>query len=238
MRYRDAMHSALQSLVTNKLRSALTMLGVIIGVAAVIAMVAIGNGAQANVQQAVLALGSNLVTVSPGNQSSEGVRGAGAQAALTYDDCKALTLDAVPAMTALSCEAQAGRSNLSANGQTWSSPVIGVTDRYPTVRDWPIGLGDFFTDSDVRLYSQVAVLGSSTAESLFGAEANPIGQQIQIRSGFAKTIRVLNFKVVGVLSSKGQAFGFFNRDDQVLVPLTTAQRVLSGNSRLSNITII
>ena len=237
MRYRDAMHSALQSLVTNKLRSALTMLGVIIGVAAVIAMVAIGNGAQANVQDAVLALGSNLVTVAPGNQSSEGVRGAGAQAALTYDDCKALTLDAVPAMTALSCEAQAGRSNLSANGQTWSSPVTGVTDQYPKVRDWSVSLGDFFTDSDVRLYTQVAVLGSTTADSLFGPEANPIGQQIQIRSGFGKTIRVLNFKVVGVLSSKGQAFGFFNRDDQVLVPLTTAQRVLSGNSRLSNITI-
>ena len=237
MRYRDALHSALQSLVTNKLRSSLTMLGVIIGVAAVIAMVAIGNGAQQNVQSAVLSLGSNLVTVSPGNQNAEGVRGAGAAAALTYDDCKAVTPDAVPAMAAVSCEAQAGRGNLAAAGQTWSAPVTGVTEQYPKVRDWNVSLGDFFTDSDVRLYNQVAVLGSSTATNLFGAEGNPIGQQVQIRSGFGKTIRVLNFKVVGVLESKGQAFGFFNRDDQVLVPLTTAQRVLSGNSRLSNITI-
>ena len=213
------------------------MLGVIIGVAAVIAMVAIGNGAQQNVQSAVLSLGSNLVTVTPGNQTSEGVRGAGAAAQLSYDDCKAVTPDAVPAMTAVSCEAQAGRVNLAAAGQTWSSQVTGVTDQYPKVRDWNVSLGEFFTDSDVRLYNQVAVLGSSTATNLFGAEGNPIGQQVQIRSGFGKTIRVLNFKVVGVLESKGQAFGFFNRDDQVLVPLTTAQRVLSGNMRLSNITI-
>ncbi|HYY55138.1 MAG TPA: ABC transporter permease [Candidatus Dormibacteraeota bacterium] len=242
MRYRDALHSALQSLVTNKLRSALTMLGVIIGVAAVIAMVAIGNGAQQNVQSAVLALGSNLVTVTPGNQSAEGVRGAGAQAALTYDDCKALTPEAMPAMAAVSCEAQGGRANLAAAGQTWSAQVTGVTEQYPKVRDWNVSLGDFFSDSDVRLYNQVAVLGSSTAANLFGVDANPIGQQIQLRSGFAdprggKAIRVLTFKVVGVLESKGQAFGFFNRDDQVLVPLTTAQRVLSGNTRLSNITI-
>jgi putative ABC transport system permease protein len=242
VRYRDALHSALQSLVTNKLRSALTMLGVIIGVSAVIAMVAIGNGAQQNVQNAVLSLGSNLVTVAPGNQSSEGVRGAGAAAALTYDDCKAMTPDAVPAMAAVSCEAQGGRANLAAAGQTWSAQVTGVTEQYPKVRDWNVALGDFFSDSDVRLYNQVAVLGSSTAANLFGVDANPIGQQIQLRSGFAdprggKAIRVLTFKVVGVLESKGQAFGFFNRDDQVLVPLTTAQRVLSGNTRLSNITI-
>jgi putative ABC transport system permease protein len=238
----DALRSSLQSLVTNKLRSALTMLGVIIGVAAVIAMVAIGNGAQANVQQAVLSLGSNLVTVTPGNMTDNGVRSAGAQAALTYDDCNAITVDTVPAMAAKSCEAQGGRGNLAVSGQTWSAPITGVSADYLLVRDWALAQGEFFTDSDLRLYNQVAVLGSSTAANLFGEDANPIGQIVQVRSGFAdsrggKGVRVLRFKVIGVLESKGQAFGFFNRDDQMLVPVTTAQHVLSGNNRLSNITL-
>ena len=234
---KDALLAALQSLVTNKLRSALTMLGVIIGVSAVIAMVAVGNGAQANVEQQVLSLGSNLVTVSPGNFSDSGVRGAGAQAALTYDDCKAVTPDSVPAVTAVSCEAQGGRSNLAAAGNTWNTQIVGVTDQYPTVRDWGVAEGAFFTESDLSLYRQVAVLGASTATSLFGDGVDPLGQTIQVRSGFGNGVRILTFKVVGVLASKGQAFGFFNRDDQMLVPLTTAQRVLSGNTRLSSIVL-
>src|SRR5438093_11458533 len=237
MRLNDALRSSLQSLVTNKLRSALTMLGVIIGVAAVIAMVAIGNGAQANVQQAVLALGSNLVTVTPGNLSDNGVRSAGAQAALSYDDCNAIKAESVPSMIARSCEAQGGRGNLAVSGQTWSANITGVSPEYTVVHDWNLSQGEFFTDSDLRLYSQVAVLGSSTAENLFGVDANPIGQMVQVRSSFGKGVRVLNFKVIGVLESKGQAFGFFNRDDQMLVPVTTAQHVLSGNTRLSNITL-
>src|SRR2546425_929645 len=237
MRLSDALRSALQSLVTNKLRSALTMLGVIIGVSAVIAMVAIGNGAQANVQSAVLSLGSNLVTVSPGNLSDQGVRGAGAQAALSYDDCKAITPESVPTMAAISCEQQQGRVNLAAGGKTWSAPVVGVSEGYPVVRDWNVAGGEFFTDSDLRLNTQVAVLGSATAANLFGDDVNPVGQSFQIRQGFGNRVRVLTFRVVAVLDSKGQAFGFFNRDDQVLVPLTTAQRVLFGNQRLSNITL-
>jgi putative ABC transport system permease protein len=237
MRLADALRSSLQSLVTNKLRSALTMLGVIIGVAAVIAMVAIGNGAQESVQRAVLALGSNLVTVSPGNFTEQGVRGAGAQAQLTYEDCQAITPESVPAMAAVSCEQQQGRVNLAAGGNTWSAPIVGVTAGYPTVRDWPVALGDFFTEGDLRLNAQVAVLGSSTASYLFGEDANPVGQTVQLRSSQGNRVRVLTFRVVGVLESKGQAFGFFNRDDLVLVPLTTAQRILFGNQRLSSITV-
>ena len=237
MRLVDALRSALQSLVTNKLRSALTMLGVIIGVAAVIAMVAIGNGAQENVQRAVLQLGSNLVTITPGNLSEQGVRGAGAQAQLSYDDCKAITPEAVPTMTAVSCEQQRGRFNLLAAGRTWNAPVVGVSAGYPMVRDWNLSLGEFFTDSDLRLNAQVAVLGAATSANLLGEDANPIGQALQIRSGFGNRVRVLTFRVVGVLEAKGQAFGFFNRDDQVIVPLTTAQRILFGDQRLSNITL-
>ena len=239
MRLRDALRSALQSLVTNKLRSALTMLGVIIGVAAVIAMVAIGNGAQQNVQRAVLSLGSNLVTVTPGNLSDQGVRGAGAQAQLSYDDCKAITRDSVPTLSAISCEQQSGRFNLQAAGRTWNATVVGVTTGYPTVRDWNLAQGEFFSESDVRLNAQVAVLGSATAANLYGDDANPVGQPLQIRSGFGTRVRILTFRVVGVLESKGGGFGFFNRDDQVLIPLTTAQRVLFGftNPRLSNVTL-
>ncbi len=239
MRLGDALRSALQSLVTNKLRSALTMLGVIIGVAAVIAMVAIGNGAQANVQRAVLSLGSNLVTVFPGNLNDQGVRGAGAQAQLSYDDCKAITKDSVPTLTAVSCEQQAGRLNLQAAGKTWNAPINGVTTDYPTVRDWKVEQGEFFSESDLRLNQQVAILGPATAANLYGDDASPVGQPLQIRAGFGSRIRVLTFKVVGVLESKGGGFGFFNRDDQVIIPLTTAQRVLFGfnNTRLSSITL-
>ncbi len=239
MRLNDALRSALQSLVTNKLRSALTMLGVIIGVAAVIALVAIGNGAQERVTSSILSLGSNLVTVIPGNLSDQGVRGAGAQAQLSYDDCKAITPDSVPSIVAVSCEQQAGRFNLLAAGKTWNAPIIGVIPTYSTVRDWNVAQGEFLTDSDVRLNTQVAVVGANTAAQLYGEDASPVGQQLQIRAGFGTRIRVLTFKVIGVLESKGQAFGFFNRDDQVLIPVSTAQRVLFGftNQRLSNITI-
>ncbi len=241
MRVVDALRSALQSLVTNKLRSALTMLGVIIGVSSVIAMVAIGNGAQESVQRSVLSLGSNLVTVSPGNLSDQGVRGAGAQAALTYDDCKAITPESVPTAVAVSCEQNQGRVNLTAAGKTWSAPVVGVSAGYTKVRDWNVADGEFFSESDLRLNSQVAVLGSATATNLF-EDASPIGRSIQLRFGFGdgggdKRVRILNFRVVGVLESKGQAFGFFNRDDQVFVPVTTGQRVLFGNQRLSSIVL-
>ncbi len=234
MKLRDSFRSALQSLVVNKLRSALTMLGVIIGVAAVIAMVAVGNGAGQQIQTAVLALGSNLVTVTPQALSDQGLRGAGAASQnLTLDDMRALREQLGPTIKAIEAEQQAGRWQLVAGTTNWNAPVVGATEEYPIVRDWGLLSGDFFSDSDVRLASQVAVLGTQTALNLFG-EADPVGQTIQLRQvffnpQFGGRARIINFRVVGVLEEKGTTFGF-SRDDQVIVPTTTAQRVLTGRT--------
>ena len=247
MKLLDSFRSALQSIIVNKLRSALTMLGVIIGVASVIAMVAVGNGASIQVQQQVLSLGSNLVTVTPGNQSSDtGLRGAGAQSTnLTLDDMNAIQAQLGPTIGAVEAEQSAGRWQVTAAGQNWNSNVVGVTTGYPEVRDWALSTGSFFTDDDVTVYAQVAVIGSVTAANLFGDGVDPTGQTIQLRQAFggggpggvASRARIVNFKVVGMLETKGTTFGF-SRDDQILVPTTTAQRVLTGRTNSVNSIIV
>ncbi|MDP9245523.1 MAG: ABC transporter permease [Chloroflexota bacterium] len=246
MKLFDSFRSALQSIIVNKLRSALTMLGVIIGVASVIAMVAVGNGASIQVQQQVLSLGSNLVTVTPGNQTADaGSRGAGVQSVnLTLDDMNAIQAQLGATIGAVEAEQTAGRWQVTAAGQNWNSNVVGVTTGYPQVRDWNLSAGDFFTEDDVRLYAQVAVIGSTTATNLFGEGVDPTGQTIQLRQVFgggggpaAQRARIVNFKVVGMLETKGTTFGF-SRDDQILVPTTTAQRVLTGRTNAVNAIIV
>jgi putative ABC transport system permease protein len=243
MKLYDSFRSALQSLVVNKLRSALTMLGVIIGVAAVIAMVSVGNGASQSVQNTILNLGSNLVTVSPSFGSDQGLRGAGVQAQnLTVDDMHSIQDQLGSSIAAAEAEQQAGRWQVTAAGQNWNTSVTGVTEDYPIVRDWSLESGEFFTTSDLNVSAQVAVLGTTTAQNLFG-DADAVGQTIQLRQAFGgggqgggqQRARILSFRVVGVLASKGSTFGLI-RDDQILVPLSTAQHVLTG--RLNQVTQI
>ena len=245
MKLYDSFRSALQSLVVNKLRSALTMLGVIIGVASVIAMVAVGNGASAQVQNVILSLGSNLITVSPANLSDQGLKGAGAQAQnLTLDDMRSLQAQLGASVAAIHAEQGAGRWQVTAAGQNWNTNVNGVTEDYPTVRDWKMQSGDFFTASDLTINAQVAVIGSTTATNLFG-DGDAVGQTLQLRQVFGggpqgqgqQRARIVNFKVVGVLDSKGSTFGF-SRDDQILVPITTAQRVLTGRLNIVNTIVV
>jgi putative ABC transport system permease protein len=244
MKLYDSFRSALQSLVVNKLRSALTMLGVIIGVAAVIAMVSVGNGASQSVQNTILNLGSNLVTVTPQFSTDQGLRGAGAQAqSLTVDDMRSIQEQLGDTIAAAEAEQQAGRWQVTAAGQNWNTQVTGVTEDYPAVRDWGLDSGAFFSASDLNVSAQVAVLGSTTATNLFG-DADAVGQTIQLRQAFgggpgggAQRARILNFRVVGVLGTKGSTFGQI-RDDQILVPLTTAQHVLTGQlNRVNQIVI-
>jgi putative ABC transport system permease protein len=246
MKLYDSFRSALQSLVVNKLRSALTMLGVVIGVAAVIAMVSVGNGASQSVQNTILNLGSNLVTVTPQNATDQGLRGAGAQAqSLTIDDMRSIQEQLGDTIAAAEAEQQAGRWQVTAAGQNWNTTVTGVTEDYPIVRDWGLDSGEFFTASELNVNAQVAVLGSTTAANLFG-DIDPVGQTIQLRQAFgggggqgaaAQRARILNFRVVGVLGTKGSTFGQI-RDDQILVPLTTAQHVLTGQlNRVNQIVI-
>ena len=246
MKLYDSFRSALQSLVVNKLRSALTMLGVVIGVAAVIAMVSVGNGASQSVQNTILNLGSNLVTVSPSFGSDNGLKGAGAQAQnLTLDDMRSIQDQLGSSIAAAEAEQQAGRWQVTAAGQNTNTSVTGVTEDYPVVRDWGIDSGDFFTTSDLSINAQVAVLGATTATNLFG-DIDPVGQTVQLRQAFggggqsgagAQRARILNFRVVGVLGVKGSTFGLI-RDDQILVPLTTAEHVLTGRlNQVSQIVI-
>ena len=231
MKLLDSLRSALRSLVVNKLRSALTMLGVVIGVAAVIAMVAVGNGASERVQSTVLQLGSNLVTVTPGAQTDQGLRGAGAIAqSLTLDDMRSVSEQLAGSIQAIEAEQMAGRWQIVAGGTNWNAPVTGVTEQYPLVRDWKLAAGEFFTESDLRLNAQVAVLGATTAANLFG-DGEAVGQTIQLRQAGAagQRARIISFRVIGVLEAKGSTFGF-GRDDQILVPTTTSQRVLTGRT--------
>jgi putative ABC transport system permease protein len=229
MKLYDSFRSALQSLVVNKLRSSLTMLGVIIGVAAVIAMVAVGNGASQSVQNSVLSLGSNLITVTPGAATADGLKGAGpTRPTLTLDDMRAIQAQLGDTIKAVDAEQRAGRWQVSGGGTNWNTQVTGVSLDYPVVRDWPLVSGEFFTESDLNIASQVAVLGNQTAAQLFG-DGDPVGQTIQFRQVFGQRARIINFKVIGVLDTKGSTFGF-SRDDQILVPTTTAQRVLEGRT--------
>ena len=234
MKVLDSFRSALQSLVTNKLRSSLTMLGVIIGVASVIAMVAVGNGASAQVQSTILSLGSNLITVTPAQATDQTLRGAGAAAQnLTEADMRALGDQLAGSIRAVEAEQGAGRWQVTAAGTNWNTNVQAVTEQYPEVRDWTLQAGEFFTADAITTSQQVAVLGATTAANLFG-DSDAVGQTIQLRQAFggggggaASRARILNFKVIGVLSTKGSTFGV-SRDDQILVPLTTGQKVLTG----------
>ena len=209
MKLYDSFRSALQSLVVNKLRSALTMLGVVIGVAAVIAMVSVGNGASQSVQNTILNLGSNLVTVQPQFGNDQGLRGAGAQAQnLTLDDMRSIQDQLGASISAIEAEQGAGRWQVTAAGQNWNTQVTGVTESYPQVRDWALDSGDFFTTSDLNVNAQVAVIGSTTASNLFG-DGDAVGQTIQLRQVFGggkdARARILNFKVVGVFATKGSS---------------------------------
>src|SRR2546423_9148852 len=184
MKLYDSFRSALQSLVVNKLRSALTMLGVIIGVAAVIAMVSVRNGASQSVENTILKRGSNLVPVTPQFGNDNGLKGAGAQAQnLTIDDMHSIQDQLGDSILAAEAEQQAGRWQITAAGQNTNTTVTGVTEDYPIVRDWGLDSGEFFSTSDLNVNAQVAVLGSTTATNLFG-DVDPIGQTIQLRQAF------------------------------------------------------
>jgi len=210
----------------------------------VIAMVAVGNGASAQVQATILSLGSNLITVSPQFATDQTLRAAGSQAqSLTEADMRSIESQLAGSIKAIEAEQGAGRWQVTAAGTNWNTNVQGVTEEYPAVRDWNLQAGEFFTESEITINAQVAVLGASTAASLFG-DADAVGQTIQLRQVFggggganAQRARIINFKVIGVLEPKGTTFGF-SRDDQILVPLTTAQKILTGQRDRVNAIVV
>jgi putative ABC transport system permease protein len=212
---------ALRALRVNKLRSALTMLGIIIGVAAVIAMVGVGSGAQARVAEQIQSLGSNLIIVLSGSSTSGGIRlGQGSQLTITEEDSGALARE-IPAVQA-AAPSMRGNAQVVAGNLNWATGIQGVTSDYFEVREWSVAAGRFFTPEDLDGATKVALLGQTPAQNLFG-DSDPLGQVIRIKK--------VPFTVVGVLDRKGQNSWGQDQDDIVLIPLSTAKKKVLGVSQ-------
>jgi len=211
---------ALRALKVNRARSALTMLGIIIGVAAVIAMVGVGAGATARIQDQIQSIGSNLIIILPGSISTNGVRlGSGAVVTLTEDDAKAIVAEC-PSVSIVVPTVRGGVQVVYGNNN-WATNAQGVTPDYVTIRDASMMYGDFFTTADVDAAAKSAVLGETVSQNLFG-NSDPTGQVVIIKN--------VPFTVVGVLSPKGQSPSGQDQDDVILLPISTAkQKVLGAN---------
>jgi putative ABC transport system permease protein len=217
MKIANILLSAFRALQRNKMRSFLTMLGIIIGVGAVIAMLAIGQGAEYSVEQQISSLGTNVLIVLPGTQQTAGVRvGAGSVTTLTEDDALAIQKEC-PAVALVSPGTRSGGQVIAGN-MNWATSTEGTGADYLEVRKWKVEYGDFYTDQDIKSAAKVCVLGRTVADNLF-PDASPVGQNIRIRN--------VPFKVMGVLEKKGQNAMGQDQDDVILAPYTTVARRLS-----------
>ncbi|MBI2515119.1 ABC transporter permease [Candidatus Wolfebacteria bacterium] len=228
MKLADILQETYTALSSNKVRSGLTILGIVIGIGSVIAMVSIGQGASGQIQSSIEGLGSNLLTILPGViQPGRGIVSSGRGAAQTLKNEDIDVLQGIEGVAYVSPEVQRRFQIVSPAGTNTNSTVIGATPEYEAVRNVVAANGSFIAESHIRSMGRVAVLGPTVAQDLF-ADSDPV----------AKTIRInkINFKVIGVLQSKGSA-GFFNPDDTVFVPLTTMQKILAGVDFLSTIAV-
>jgi putative ABC transport system permease protein len=227
MHFANTLRVALRALRRNTLRSLLTALGMIIGVAAVITMVSIGSGAKAQVEAQVASLGQNLITVMPGSYSSGGMRGGfGSSVSLTPEDADAIAAE-VANIDGLSAEVR-DRNQVLANGLNWNTNVNGVGPDYPYVRNWPMEAGAMFTEQDVKSLAKVCVIGKTVADQMFPNE-DPVGQTLRIRN--------LPFRILGVLTPKGFSIFGSDEDDVVLIPYTSHMRRVSRRTSISMIRI-
>ncbi|MFB3813816.1 MAG: ABC transporter permease [Terriglobales bacterium] len=218
---------ALRALARNKMRSSLTMLGIIIGVGAVIAMVGVGQGAQQKVQEQIQSMGSNLLFVGSGNVTRGGIRmGAGATKTLIYDDMKAIQREVPTVATA--APGSGTSAQIVFDNQNWYTRITGTEPQYLDIRSWPLVAGANFTQEDVNRSANVALIGDTVRKNLFGA-VNPVGQTIRIGN--------LPFTVVGVLAAKGQSGMGQDQDDTVIVPITTMQKKINGQNWLQFIMV-
>ena len=209
---------AFRALGRNKLRTALTMLGIVIGVGAVIVLVSIGQGAQSMVLDQISSMGSNMIFVMPGNMNFGGASmGLGAASTLTDEDVFAMERE-IPTIAAASPVVNSSGQMVFGN-QNWFVRIQGTNEKFPRIREWKVEQGEFFTDADVRSASRVVVLGKTVSEKLFPG-IDPIGQTIRVRN--------LPFRVVGVLAAKGQSMVGQDQDDTAVMPYTTVQRKLLG----------
>ena len=227
MRYLAVIKIAFRALRRNKMRTVLTMLGIIIGVGAVIAMVALGKAAKVQVEARIAALGQNVIMVFSGSVNRNGVfSGFGGAGTLTVDDATAIQNE-VPNVAAVSPEVRSG-AQIAAGENNWSTSVMGEDVDYLTIRVWDIAEGAMFTEADVRSAAKVCVLGKTTADKLFLGE-NPVGQNIRIKN--------VPVKVLGVLKAKGVSMMGSDQDDTVIVPYTTGMKRFAGVTMLRSINV-
>ena len=227
MRIADIFEETYSSLVTNKVRTALTMLGIVIGIGSVIAMIAIGQGSQSTIQLNIQSLGSNLILVMPGSQRGVGMQvsqGRGSASTLTKADADAIKQEI--SLAKYVAPELSGRYQIKAKALNTNTSVMGTIAAYSAVRNVEISDGSFITDQHVSGLNKVAVLGPTVKDDLFGADADAIGQTIRIKN--------IDFKIIGVTKAKGGS-GFSNQDDMIFVPITTAQQFLSGSDKVGTI---
>lgn len=221
MRFIEILRIAFDALLRNKMRSLLTMLGIIIGVGAVIAMISVGRGAQISVESQISSLGQNVILVFPGTTTRGGVTaGGGTGSTITEEDAQAVK-EQCPAVALMSPILRSGGQAVYGN-LNWGTVIQGGSVDYFAIRDWRLESGELFADQDVRAATKVCLLGQTVATQLFGS-ANPIGETIRIRS--------IPFKVLGTLKPKGQNVMGQDQDDIIVVPYTTLQKRLMGNTR-------
>ena len=203
----------------NRLRTFLTMLGMVIGVGAVVLMMAIGEGAQQSIKRSIDSMGSNLFVILSGSSSTSGSRSAsGNSSALNMNDATAIgDLDDIGAFAPISV----GNAQIIYAGNNSNTPIVGTTPSYFSIRRWDVESGELFSEADVRSANRVALVGKTVVENLFGDDIDPIGKTIRIKKS--------PFLIVGVLERKGQSFDGRDQDDTIIVPITTAQRKLFGN---------
>ncbi|CAM8468204.1 SalY ABC-type antimicrobial peptide transport system, permease component [Candidatus Methylopumilus universalis] len=203
----------------NRLRTFLTMLGMVIGVGAVVLMMAIGEGAQQSIKRSIDSMGSNLFVILSGSSSASGSRsGSGNSSALNINDANAVgDLEDIAAIAPIST----GNAQIIFSGNNWNTSIIGTSPAYFSIRGWNVDSGELFSDADIRSANRVALIGKTVAENLFGDDIDPIGKTIRIKKS--------PFMILGVLESKGQSFDGRDQDDTIIVPITTAQRKLFGN---------
>jgi putative ABC transport system permease protein len=227
MRYFVIVKVAFRALRRNKLRTALTMLGIIIGVGAVIAMVGIGNGAKAQVKARIAALGQNVIQVFSGSVNRGGVRsGFGGAGTLTVEDALAMGKE-VPGVAAVSPEVRSGAQTMAGNNN-WSTSIMGESVDYLAIRQWDLDEGAMFSEADVRSAAKVCVLGKTVADNLF-PDDDPIGKIIRIKN--------VPIKVLGVLKSKGASMFGSDQDDVIIVPYTTGMKRFAGVTMLRSINV-
>ena len=225
----EIISECLASLAINKMRTGLAILGVIIGIGSVIALVSLGEGSQKSIENQIQALGSNLLTITPGGQNTGAVRGAiGGGTTLTLEDADAISSSQKLANVAAVSPEFTRRAQVTVAGNNTNTQITSVYPQYADIHKVTLATGSFISDRDVQTLAKVAVLGPQTASDLFGADATPIGQNIRINSQL--------LRIVGITVAKGGT-GFNNPDDAIYVPLSTAQKQLFGINYLSSVAI-